>query len=471
MALRNLKANDINQQRSLERLSTGLRINRASDDPSGLVISERLRAQVKGLSQAVENSQNASNLLGTAEAALSEAHTLILGIRESSLFAINSGGSSPEQVAAEQDAVDNAINAIERISATTRFGTRPLLNGVSGFQVLSRTSGISEMTLRNIQFGVSQSQITFDINITDSATRASLATYAYAGPAATNAVIRIAGSVGVEEVVVTDTTTLSNFDDSVNALRWNTGVYASGGVLFSIDYGSAQTVSMEVLTGTFNSAAGNLTSLNGTRIGAGSDVVGNLEGTSFTSTGNKISLVSNFFTGEVLFVDGANTAQSLTVKKSGLTFQLNGGISTVDRETVGIGSIDPSMLGGPVRTLFVGTPGEERIGGYLSSLRAGGENDLVKNPINSLRIIDAAIDDVSNIRAYLGAFKAYTIDTNVNSLDVAIENLTASESSIRDLDFAEETANFSRAQILFQAATAVMAQANLIPQAVLTLLK
>jgi flagellin len=103
MALRNLKANDVNQQRSLERLSTGLRINRASDDPSGLVISERLRAQVRGLSQAVDNSQNASNMIGTAEAALSEVHTLLLGIRESALFAINSGGSSPDQVAAEQD--------------------------------------------------------------------------------------------------------------------------------------------------------------------------------------------------------------------------------------------------------------------------------------------------------------------------------------------------------------------------------
>ena len=90
-ALRNLHAADKNLQKSLERLSTGLRINRASDDPSGLVISEQLRAQVGSMKQALENSQNASNLIGTAEAALSEVSDLLVGIRESIVFAMNTG--------------------------------------------------------------------------------------------------------------------------------------------------------------------------------------------------------------------------------------------------------------------------------------------------------------------------------------------------------------------------------------------
>ena len=90
-ALRNLQAADRAQQKSLERLSTGLRINRASDDPSGLVISEQLRAQIRGIKQALENSQNASNLISTTEAALNEVSSLLLGIRESILFALNTG--------------------------------------------------------------------------------------------------------------------------------------------------------------------------------------------------------------------------------------------------------------------------------------------------------------------------------------------------------------------------------------------
>ena len=105
-ALRNLRVSDSAQARSLERLSTGLRINRASDDPSGLVISEQLRAQIASLHQASDNTENASNLIGTAEAALAEVSRLLVGLRESAIFALNTGGSSPEQVDAEQDAVN-----------------------------------------------------------------------------------------------------------------------------------------------------------------------------------------------------------------------------------------------------------------------------------------------------------------------------------------------------------------------------
>lgn len=470
MALRNLKQNDGAMQRSLERLSTGLRINRASDDPSGLVISEKLRAQIRGLQQAQENSQNASNMIGTAEAALSEAHTLLLGIRESALFAINSGGSSSEQIAAEQDSVDNSINAIERIASTTRFGNRSLLNGVSGFTVLSRSGGISELTLRNLQFGVNQSQVTFNVDITATAERANLSAIRYSGVAApaTNAVIRIAGSLGVEEITITSATTVSQFVDAVNALKWNTGIYAeTNGALKSIEYGSAESITLEVISGTYNSAAGLLTSTSGVRTDSGEDIAGNIQGSPFTAQGNKATLVTNFFTGEITFVDGTGAgSEDITVKKSGLTFQLNGGTSLNDRETVGIISIDPSLLGASEKTFL-----NETVGGFLSSLQAGGDNDLFSNPVNALRIIDEAIDDISDVRAYLGAFKAFTIDSNVNSLDVAIENLTASESSIRDLDFAEETATFTRTQILFNAGVAVIAQANMIPQSVLTLLK
>ena len=101
-ALRTLKINERSQATSLERLSTGLRINRASDDPSGLVISEIIRAQLVGLKQAVENSQNASNLVSVADAALGNISDLLVGINESIIFALNTGGTSPDQIEAEQ---------------------------------------------------------------------------------------------------------------------------------------------------------------------------------------------------------------------------------------------------------------------------------------------------------------------------------------------------------------------------------
>ena len=128
-ALRMVNQNDQNLATSLRRLSTGLRINVASDDPSGLVISEQLRAQISSLSQASENAQNASNLLQTAEGALSEVNSLLIGIRESLIYALNTGGASNEQISAEQDSVDQALEAIDRIASTSRFATRGLLNG------------------------------------------------------------------------------------------------------------------------------------------------------------------------------------------------------------------------------------------------------------------------------------------------------------------------------------------------------
>jgi len=109
--------------------------------------------------------------------------------------------------------------------------------------------------------------------------------------------------------------------------------------------------------------------------------------------------------------------------------------------------------------------------GYLDTLKNGSANDMFNNAKNAVYIVDHAISDVSDLRAFLGALQADIIDTNVRSLGVALENLKSSESDIRDLNFASETAEFTRTQILFQAGTAVLASANLIPQTILSLLQ
>ncbi len=142
-ALRNLQSTDGDMRRTLERLSTGLRINSAADDPSGLVISEQLRKQIASMKQAVLNSQDASNMINTAEAALAETHSLLIQIRESAVFALNSGGNSPEQVDAEQDSVDNMISSIDRIAETTSWASRRLLDGTSAIKTVSTIGSVS----------------------------------------------------------------------------------------------------------------------------------------------------------------------------------------------------------------------------------------------------------------------------------------------------------------------------------------
>ncbi|MBN1422652.1 MAG: hypothetical protein JXP34_27995 [Planctomycetes bacterium] len=470
-ALRNLRAADDSQRSSLERLSTGLRINQASDDPSGLVISEQLRAQIVSMQKALENSQNASNMMATTEAALSEVSNLLVQIRDSIVFALNTGGNSPEQIDAEQDSIDNAIASIDRIASTTRFATRRLLDGSSRLGTASTVgSAIRDINMQNVAFD-SNSTLSFTIDLTQVASRATLFTSGFAS-ASTGTIIRVTGAQGTEDVTFGSGWVASNFDDAINAVTGDTGVFASGGVLYSTEFGSDQTISVQVVSGEVTFGGTAYTPSSSVQTDTGQDAGGYLNGVNVSADGWNLRIVSGPFTGDLTLHDSTTAASSLSfkVRKSGLVFQLNDGVSQADRERIGIRSTDSSYLGAPTRTVKGVGGASLTIGGYLSSLVSGGDNDLTANPENALRIVDAAINDISDLRAYLGAFQAQTVDTNINSLNVALENLQSSQSTIRDLDFAAETAEFTRSQILFQAGTAVLAQANLVSQSVLTLL-
>ncbi|MCR4317041.1 MAG: flagellin [Planctomycetes bacterium] len=548
-ALRQLNIVDGKQQKNMQRLSSGLRINSAADDPSGLVISEQLRAQTASLKAAVRNSEFASNLIGTAEAALNEVSSLLVGIRESVVFALNGGSLTSEQIAAEQASVDQALNAIDRIAAATRFGSKSLLDGSSAFKITNKSSAIDGLAVNNVQFANNASSVSFTFGVTQIASRAVIRLASTGGSvAATSRLIsgspglpassggtgdvikfRITGNLGVAEISLASGSTFQDFMDQVNANTSATGVYASatnssvsgmstGGsgasfALFSTGYGSDQSISLERLTasssslkivvtdsfitGGYNkvnndfttdgtstmSAAGQIISDSGT------DIVVRVGSTPVTGNGNKVSVNLPTLQADITFsqryqylgqVESSTNFLSGTLFKvantsnSGLSFQLSESALPSDRITVGINSIRTADLG-----LEVSRENDDSTanansgtleGGFLSSLRTGGDNDLSANPQNALGIIDAAISQVSATRAALGSLQSNTIDPNIDSLNVAIENLSATESSIRDLDFASETTDFVRSQILFQAAVSTLASANLAPQAVLSLL-
>ena len=472
-ALRNLSSTDRASRRSLERLSTGLRINRASDDPSGLVVSEQLRAQVRSLQQAIDNSQNASNLIGTSEAALNEVSSLLTQIRESVVFALSS--NSTEQVAAEQDAVDNALSSIDRIAQTTKFASRKLLDGSSAIQVTSTLgSGLSDINVQNAQFdGISQVSLRVTLSrVASRAGGADLFTNTFQSATA-NTTIRLIGPKGTEDIVLASGATSANFKSAVNAFTGNTGVYASAGRLYSVDYGVDQTVSVEVTSGGVKFGATVFDTTSGLKTDAGRDATAAVQGASVSAKGNNLRVLSNFFTGDISLKDNVTTGSNFNfkIKRSGLVFQLNSSDAISDRERVGLRNIDTSALGTRTRTVPGQAGNTLTLGGFLSTLSSGGANDLDSNAENALRIIDSAIDQVTDTRSYLGAFQKFTLETNISSLEVAAENLAASESAIRDLDFAAETAEFTRLQILFQSNTAVLGQANLLAQNVLTLLR
>ncbi|RKY24306.1 MAG: hypothetical protein DRP79_07970, partial [Planctomycetota bacterium] len=191
--------------------------------------------------------------------------------------------------------------------------------------------------------------------------------------------------------------------------------------------------------------------------------------------GNMITVNSPFLNADIRIADGTGVTTPsdplrFTVINSGLNFQLNIEPVGTDMVTMSLPNISANYLGEPVRDLGSGSA-VRSVGGYLNSLISGGANDLVSNPSNAVTIVDGAVDDINSLRGFLGAFVSQTLESNARSLGIAVENLTASESEIRDLDFAEEVAEFTRSQILFSAGTSVLASANLIPQNILRLLQ
>jgi flagellin len=470
-ALKNLRATDQSQQTSLERLSTGLRINRASDDPSGLVISEQLRGQISGLKQAAENTQNATNMIGTADAALQQASDLLNDIRQSAIFALNTGASSPDQVAAEQASVDQAISAINRIAQTTRFADGGLLNGSRGYNVTAQSSAIQNLDLRRVSFAPGATNRLFAANYTVAGTRR---TVTGVGATLGAATIRVTGALGSKEISFAGITAAADVEDAIDNVAQETGVFMSvPGTAASEGFGSEQFINIEVLSGTVG------TLVAGSNTGtAGVDGALLVDGQTFIGKGLHFSIHSGNIDADLDITPATATgaiATFLDVANSGVEFQVNETASPADRIALGLRDISTSRLGFDSRTDVLATAaagtGTVLEGGFLTSLQTGGANDLTKNPGNALKIIDAAVSQITGLRGFLGAIQSFNLEPNLNNLEVSIENITAAESSIRDLDFAAETAEFTRTQVLFQAGISVLGSANLIPQTVLTLLQ
>src|SRR5213079_2076307 len=158
---------------TLQRLSSGLRINRGADDPAGLIASEGLRSEISGINQAIDNSSRASNVISTTEGALSEVASLLLNVKSLVVQAANSGALSPDEIAANQLQVDSAVESITRISNTTTFAGLHLLNGSLDYLTSGVPSSIKALDISQAHFGANPS-IPVDINVVTSAKTAEL---------------------------------------------------------------------------------------------------------------------------------------------------------------------------------------------------------------------------------------------------------------------------------------------------------
>ncbi|CAN5816200.1 flagellin [soil metagenome] len=487
----------------LERLSTGLRINRGADDPAGLIISNRLGSEINGLNQAVKNSERASSVISTTEGALSEVSDLLNSIRGLVVEAANTGAISDDERAANQLQINSAIESITRISNATSFGGLKLLNGSLDYVL----SGVNSNNIANAKvFGANLSNRTsVAVNVQTIASAQTGRLFVrgdYAGPFGNGAFqssvnLEITGPKGVQTIQFLSGTTFANVITAINSRKDSTGVSASlnngnansGLVFSSTGFGSSEFVSVKQLDrvgggGFFQtySLAGNApvtatidipalitaTTLVSSQQDSGRDVFAIVNGALGTGKGTKISLsdatnISLELDLTTTFATTNGSSSTFNITGGGALYQLGGEINSAQQINIGLPSIAASRLGGTI------------VGGklnFLDSIRTGGKNDLsTGNFQTATDVLLKAIDETSLLRGRLGALEKNTLNTNVRSVQAAIENLTASQSTIRDADFAVETAALSRAQVLQSAGTSVLQLANSQSQNVLQLLR
>jgi len=461
-ALRNVGATNTEYSKSLNKLSTGLRINSAADDPAGLIASESLRAQIGGIEQAVKNNQDAVNYAKTAEGALDEVNKLLRDARSLAVASANSGTLTASQIQANQTQLDSIVASITRISSSTNFGGKKLLDGSAG--VMGAVTDGTKFGAISLSGSFGGSAITANAAVTVQVTQAAAQAIYTGSKTFTATETAAAGSFTINGTTFTSTTsdTASSLVDKVNAAQGSTGVRATWtateGIQFtSIKYGSGARIDLSDANGVVLSSAG-YQSAAGTDVLA-SVAVGSTVGVLFTGgrMGNEAFTLTDTAGNRISMLEAGNSVSTMTAGQAivgSAQFQIGGGAG--ETATMSLGNFAASQLGTGIVS-----------GKNLSNV------DLTSatNATDALKVIDQAINDVARARGDIGSFQRNILESQIRSLGAAKENLSATESTIRDTDVAEEMTNFTKLQILQQAGMAMLSQANSAPQSVLSLLQ
>jgi flagellin len=473
---RNLGMSASSLSTSIQRLSSGLRINSAKDDAAGLAISERFTTQIRGLNQAARNANDGISLAQTTEGAMSGAGNILQRVRELAVQSANATNSASDRQALQQE-VTQLVTELDRIAQTTEFNGQRLLDGTFGtqqFQVGANANQTITATTANIRTNV------YGNNQLQAAGGAAV----LAGPGLNSTVagtMVVNGTLGSTTVSVDVNSTAKANTDKINLAAGTTGVVATARTELSLTFAGAGAFNLTLQSDNvapqavaFSISSASTTDGLATAVSAINDQSSKTGITaSLNATGTAV-ILTNATGNDISVADTAvpNSA-SIDVQKIG---------------SDGLGS------GGPVTLLADTTPATATVVGYITldsdksfavdvtttNLAADSGSTLNKvsdldvttfaKATQALKTVDSALGFINGERARLGALQS-RFETSINNLQVTSENLSASRSRILDADFAQETANLARAQILQQAGTAMVAQANQLPQQVLALLQ
>ena len=483
-AQRNLVGTGKLLQRSLQRLSSGLRINSAKDDAAGLAISDRMTSQIRGLNQAVRNANDGISLAQTAEGALQESTNILQRMRELAVQAANDTNSASDR-ASLQDEVNQLQAEMDRIRNTTEFNGRKLLNGDAQdmkFHVGARANQTITFSIRaagaqdlgnNSVSGINETANQGTGQATSAATDITAGNNTVAAQTLT-----ISGSKGSETAVIAAHATAETIAKNINDISGSTGVTATATNEVTLDsLQSSGTVSMTLGSGgTTATVSAAVTTNDLSNLADEINKVAGKTGITAEVDGGKITLTQA--EGKDINIQDFKNSAGGTVHVTGA-----GG----DAETLTSGSTDSTIVSGTVtlssNSAFTASSNVAASAGSVfnnsaanevqsssASYVTGVDISTQSGANDAISVIDAALSAIDEIRSGLGAIQNRFESTISNLMNVS-ENISAAKSRIVDADFAAETANLTKAQILQQAGTAMLAQANTVPQAALTLLQ
>jgi flagellin len=461
-AQKNLTTSGNQLATSLQRLSSGMRINSAKDDAAGLAIADRFTSQINGLNQAASNANDGISLAQTGEGALQEVTNNLQRIRELAVQSLNATNSASDRQALDSE-VQQLKAEIDRVAQTTNFNGVKLLDGTFSSQ--------------NFQVGANAGQTISVASINSARTSTLGQTYSATATNTAATAALTAGALQINGISVGASST-----DGVSFANGTfSGIAVANAINSSSIAGVTATANATAVTGAAAPTAAAVTLatndlvINGVSITGAvtaatteSDTIGLINGQS-TLTG--VTAIDNGGKIKLTATDGRNITVTATANGTSASGFATASTTTVG--TVSLASTNTTAASAGINITAVGTSGFT-VANNSASLNSGTVSNLsvatAAGANLALSTVDAALTTIDSTRAALGAYQN-RFQSAINSIQTTSVNLTASRSRIQDTDFAAETAKLTRAQILQQAGTAMVAQANSAPQQVLALLK
>jgi flagellin len=479
-AQRQLHGSEMTLQQSLRRLSSGLRINSAKDDAAGMAIASRMAAQVSGLNQAIRNANDAISLSQTAEGALGESSNILRRIRDLAVQSANDTNSGTDRAALQQE-VSQLQQELNRVANETEFNGKKLLDGTFVAQQFhvganaNQTVAISMTSAKGTDIG--DQQVFADGSALNPI--AAAATLPPSIVAAQN--VTVSGSIGAKTIALVGGESAKTIADAVNIETSNTGVTASARTMATLTAGNTGTFTFDITGSNTTSPATIAVQINNT-----ADLSKLADAINAKSAQTGVTAIAQ---GSVVTM---TNEQGYDIGIANVTDGAAGTLSVRAYDYDGTGAFTPA-----VAVPLTAGNGSTRITGRLSfsasdaytvvtdtvgTLFTAGTNASTLDQVatinvgsqyganDAIEVVDGALNFVNGLRAKLGAAQN-RVESTIANLAATSENLTAARSRIEDADFAKETAELTRSQVLQQAGTAMLAQANALPNQVLALLR